>query len=73
MEHRIDGVRDRIAVFDGAKNNHQRRNKDDHGRGEEIPVLFDECRIHEARMLVETMAAGKVKHVANQDCILLSL
>lgn len=73
MEHRIDGVRDGIAVFDGAKNNHQRRNNDDHGRGEEIPVLFDECRVHEARMLVEPMAAGKVKHMANQGCILLSL
>lgn len=73
VEHRIDGIRNGIAVFDGAKNNHQCRDKDDHGRGEEIPVLFDECRIHEASMLVETMAAGKVKHMANQDWILLSL
>lgn len=68
MKHRIDGVRDGIAVFDGAKSNHQCRNNDDHGRGEEIPVLFDECGNHEARMLVETMAAGKVKRMANQDC-----
>lgn len=73
MEHRIDGVRNGVAIFDGAKNNHQRRNKNDHGRGEEIPVLFDECRIHEACMLVETVAAGKVKHAAIQVCSLASL
>ena len=73
MEHRIDGVRDGVAVFNGTKNNHQRRDNDDHGWGEEIPVLFDEGRIHEALMLVEMTAAGKVKHMANQSCALVSL